>query len=205
MLKTTLLLTLESTINKLIASDSVTLSALGELEGSSIEIHISDFQQSVFILPFNGGLQLQSELNYPADVTLTGSSTSLMQMSSSDDKAAFLFGNGVEVAGKNALANQFQAVLANMQIDWEAILAEHTGDLLAHQITSFAKGQTEQVKKIAKSFELNFSEYIQEEIQILPTQIEADIQFAEIEELREQADRLSARIAQLEKSTQKQS
>lgn len=201
MLKTTLLLSVESTVNRLLESDPVTTASLGKLEGASIEIHIEDIRQSVFILPFHGGLQLHSELGYDADVTLTGDSGNLLQMISSENKASFLFGNGVSVSGKHAIANQFQTVLANMQIDWEAIVAEHTGDMVAHQLVSFLQGQATQAKKVAKSFELNFSEYIQEEAQLLPTTVEADIQFEEIETLRERTDRLAARLDLIDKKT----
>ncbi|SIS43594.1 ubiquinone biosynthesis accessory factor UbiJ [Neptunomonas antarctica] len=193
---------LESAINALLQSDPVTCQALQRLSGKIIQIEADDLQQSVFILPFNAGMQLQSHIEGEADVTLSGSSNRLLQLLSSDNKAELFFGNGISVTGESALANQFQNLLADTRIDWEGLLAEHTGDLAAHQISDAVKGQISFVKHVSDSLRENLHEYIQEELRILPTRPETDAFMDAVDNLKDRTDRLTARIHVLQ---QKQS
>lgn len=198
MLNAFVLTSLEAAMNKTLRSDPVTCSALATLEGHIIQILAEDLNQSIYILPFDQGAQLQAYLEGDADVILSGSSTRLLQLLTSDDKAEHFFGNGINIQGDASLANRFQALLADMQIDWEALLADAVGDLPAHQITSFGRSQLTFLQQATRSMKANLQEYIQEEIAALPTQPETEHFLQQVDELRERSDRLAARIQRLE-------
>ncbi len=202
MLNAFVLTSLEAAMNKALRSDPVTCSALATLEGRIIQILAEDLNQSVYILPFDQGAQLQAYLEGDADVTLSGSSTRLLQLLTSDDKAEHFFGNSISIQGDASLANRFQAVLADMQIDWEALLADAVGDLPAHQIASFGRSQLTFLQQATRSMKANLQEYIQEEIAALPTQPETEHFLQQVDELRERSDRLAARIQRLEEQAE---
>ena len=199
MLHAIILTPLESAINSLLQSDPVTCQALKRLTGRIIQIEATDIHQSIFIIPFDAGVQLQAHIEGAADVTLSGSSNRLLQLVSSDNKAEHFFGNGISVSGETSLANQFQQLLAEADIDWEALLADHIGDLPAHQLSKLTKSQLSFVKRISNSFSQNIHEYIQEEAQLLPTRPEAEGFMADVDHLKERVERLAARISALEK------
>ncbi len=199
MLHALILTPLESAINSLLQSDPVTCQALKRLTGRIIEIEATDLSQSVFIIPFNAGIQLQAHLEGEADVTLSGTSNRLLQLVSSDNKAEHFFGNGICVSGETSLANQFQQLLAETDIDWEALLADHIGDLAAHQLSELTRSQLSFVKRVGNSFSENIHEYIQEEAQLLPTRPEVEAFMADVDYLRDRTERLAARLNALEK------
>ncbi len=198
MLHAALITPLESLLNQLLTSDTVTGEALGRLSGSIIEIKAEDIDQSIFILPYLGGLQLQLDSEAPADVTLSGQSSTLFQLIRSKNKAEHFFGNGITVSGETALANQFQALIANTQIDWESLLATYLGDLPAHQLAEISRSKLGFIAQIGRSFGLNAKEYIQEELDILPTQAEIEGWMTESEATAESIERLTARIQRIE-------
>ncbi|WP_372743033.1 SCP2 domain-containing protein [Neptunomonas sp.] len=198
MLHALILTPLESAINSLLQSDSVTCQALKRLTGKVIQIEATDLKQSLFIIPFDAGVQLQAHFEGDADVTLSGPSNRLLQLISSDNKAEHFFGNGITVSGETSLANQFQQLLAETHIDWEAFLADYIGDLPAHQLSEFSKNQLNFVKRVGSSFSDNIHEYIQEEAQLLPTRPEAEAFMQDVDHLKDRAERLGARIRALE-------
>ena len=199
MLHAALLTSLEAAMNALLQSDPVTCKALERITGKVIRIEASDLQQSVYIIPFNAGVQLQGHNEGDADTTLSGSSSHLLQLINSDNKAEHFFGNGITVSGDTSLANKFQQLLGEVQIDWQALLAECVGDLPAHQLSVLTKNQFSFFRRLSNSFSENIHEYIQEEAQLLPTRPEAEAFMAEVDHLKDRAERLAARISALAK------
>lgn len=199
MLQAALLTSLEAAVNALLQSDPVTCKALERITGKVIRIEASDLQQSVYIIPFNAGVQLQGHIEGNTDTTLSGSSSRLLQLINSDNKAEYFFGNGITVSGDTSLANQFQQLLSEVQIDWEALLADCIGDLPAHQLSELTKSQFSFFKRLSNSFSENIHEYIQEEAQLLPTRPETEAFMAEVDHLKDRSERLAARINALVK------
>lgn len=201
MLHAAILTPLESAINIILQSDPVTCQALQRLTGKIIQIEASDLNQSIYIIPFNAGVQLQAHIECTADVTLSGLSSRLLQLFTSENKAEHFFGNGISVIGETSLANQFQSLLANTRIDWEALLANCIGDLPAHQLSELTRGQLSTFQRISHSLSENIHEYIQEEAQLLPTRPEASAFMEDVDMLKERTERLTARINALQKKS----
>lgn len=194
MLHALLLTPLESAINTLLQADPLTAKRLGAFTGSCIALHATDLQQSVFILPFEGGVQLQGHLEGEPDACLSGESTQFFALFKAQDKASLLFGNGIDIQGDHALANRFQALLADLQIDWEALLASVMGDLPAHTFAQLQRWKLATFNHTWESGRANLLEYVQEEAGIAPTVPEFEAFSADVRALRTQTDRLNARI-----------
>ena len=188
---------LEEAVNHLLASDPLSRKILTPIAGRTIAVELSDLHQTLYILPYEGGVQLQGTLLNSADVTLSGASSRFCQLMMSDDKSEHFFGNGIDIAGDSHLANQFQGALAQLKIDWESLLAEHIGDLAAHESVSLLKQQAGFFTHLQQSFHANVQEYVQEEARILPSRPEAEGVMDQIDQLRQRTDRLAARIEQL--------
>ena len=188
----------EQAINPLLKTDAVTCQRLESLTGNVIGFEITDLSISLFVLPIQGGVQLQHQFPDTPDVTLKGDSITFMKLLSSSDKSEHFFGNGITVEGNAGLANQLQAMLADLEIDWEALLSKVIGNLPAHQIMSLTRGQLNYAKQVNTNLPQNISEYIQEEIRVLPPRAEAEAFMDGVDKLRERTDRLAAHVAALQ-------
>ena len=198
MLHTALTLFLESSVNKLLATDSVSLGAIEKLSGKVFEFKISDAPIHLFLLPHSAGIELQQSYDHPADTCLTGSLTEFRALATANDKSSQLFGNGVNISGDVQLANKLQRIMANALIDWEGLIANYSSDLIAHQLFNFGRTAFKQGALTKESLSLNLAEYLQEEIRTLPPRPEIDGFVEDIDSLNQHVERLDARIAAIE-------
>jgi ubiquinone biosynthesis protein UbiJ len=72
------------------------------------------------------------------------------------------------------------------------------GDVAARQVAGFARGLLDWGRKAGDSLATNVSEYLQEEGRDLPTRTETEEFLADVDRLRDDAERLEARLARLE-------
>ncbi len=197
MLQTALILFLESSVNKILATDSATLSALEKLSGKVFEFKITDAPIHLYLFPHASGIELQRSFENPSDTCLTGSIAQFRLLATAQDKSSQLFGNGVMISGDTQLANKLQRIMANALIDWEGLIASYSSDLIAHQIFNFGKSAAKQTALTKESLSLNIGEYLQEEIQTLPPRAQVDGFVDDIDQLTQRVDRLEARISLL--------
>ncbi|MCP4597151.1 SCP2 sterol-binding domain-containing protein [Neptuniibacter sp.] len=195
MLQATLFTTTEEVCNQLLKRDPVTLQHLERLSGKVIAIELTFPQLNLYLLPNADGLQIQSVYNDEPDAILSGSIVDFATLISSKDKVDAMFGKTIQISGDSALATRLQEILADAQIDWEAMLGDIIGDLPAHQVAMYAVWKAQWYKNSASSLLHNFGEYVKEEARLVPTRPEADAFYAEVDSLRSRVERLAARIS----------
>jgi ubiquinone biosynthesis protein UbiJ len=104
----------------------------------------------------------------------------------------------VEIHGDVETGQLFKSILDEMEIDWEEQLSHLTGDVIAHQLGSVARRTRKIFKRSRKTLEQDISEYLQEELRLLPARIEAGNFSTDVNLLRMSADRLDARVKRLQ-------
>lgn len=112
-------------------------------------------------------------------------------------KARSLFNDKIRMKGDIELGQQVKKLFDEMDIDWEGHLAHFTGDVVAHQIGTFVRKGRAFKKKLDESMRQNISEYLSEELRVIPTKYELEDFFAEVDELSLSVERLQAHINQL--------
>ena len=70
-------------------------------------------------------------------------------------------------------------------------------DIVAHKIGNLFRSSQNWTEETIETFKLNSKEFLQEETRDLPAGPEADIFYQQVDQLRSDFDRLSARIEQL--------
>jgi ubiquinone biosynthesis accessory factor UbiJ len=75
------------------------------------------------------------------------------------------------------------------------------GDVAARQVANFARGFLDWGRKAGGSLATNVAEYLQEEGRDLPTRTEAEEFLEGVDRLRDDAERLEARLARMESRT----
>jgi len=200
MLSTSALLILESSLNQLIATDSVTVAALAKLSGKVIEFKVIDAPIHCYILPYAQGIELQQHYESNAHSTLMGSLKNFRELALSEDSSEHFFGNGISISGDTQLAATFARILNNAKIDWQGIIASLSGDLVAAELASFFQSSKAQLNITKDSLALNIAEYLQEEARTLPSPVEIETFIEDIDSVRSDVDRLEARLNILEQS-----
>ncbi len=192
------MLILEAAINRYLALDPELLDNLVAFNGKVIKIEITDIDKVFYLFPGASGIQITTEYNGAydgaVDTVLRGSLLSLFKMGLVSKVAPMLLKGEVEISGDTRLGHQFKNVISQVDIDWSEPLAKLVGDGLAYQIQQTAKNAGQWSKETLKSVSLSVSEYLQEESRDAVTQTELALFNDAVDKLRNDVDRLQARI-----------
>jgi len=186
--------TVESAINRYLSLDPEALSRFSSLEGRIIAIDIKGLNKTLSLFPSADGFLVFSDFDGEADATICGTPIALAKMGLTDDPKEMLFSGEITISGDTALANQFNRLLSKLDIDWEEILAKNIGDIAAHKMGNLFRSAGQWLKRSSNSVCLDAGEYIQEETHLSPSNAELRKFINQVDEVREAADRLSAKI-----------
>ena len=189
---------LEQLLNTAIRLDPETPNRLAPLHGLVIELQLVGPDISLYLIPGPNGIQLLSAFEGKPDCTLRGTPLDLSRMRGSRESADQLFGGAVEISGDTELARQFGDFIAELDMDWEEQLSKLTGDLVAHEIGTAARGLFDWGSAQTRTFEQNLQEYLQEELRLTPSRLEFEPFLSDVDRLRDDVERLEARIARLQ-------
>ena len=198
------MLILEAAINRYLALDPEMLDKLGQFNGKVIKLEMTGINKKTFyMLPNDRGIQILNEYDGSVDAVLRGSPVSLFKMGLASNAANLLLKGEIEITGDTRLGHQFKNVFSQMDIDWSEPLANLLGDGLAYQIQQSGSKLARWGKESVKSVSTSFSEYLQEESRDVVTGTELNIFNEAVDQLRNDVDRLQARINALDNSQPK--
>lgn len=197
-LKVGVLLALERAVNASIALDPATQKSLQALDGKVLHIVCTLPSHSVFVLFVDQHIELWSLFEGAADTTLSGSASAFFSLWRTRHKATALAESHVVLTGDSLLLQQLQNIAAHLDIDWEALLAERTGDVVAHQLGRAARqagvwftGARREAERLAR-------EFLQFESATVPSRHEVASFCRDVDDLQLRMDRLQAGIAVLQ-------
>jgi ubiquinone biosynthesis protein UbiJ len=105
----------------------------------------------------------------------------------------------MEIIGDTGLAQRFQQIIRNLEIDWEEHLSHWFGDMTAHKLVRILTQTSELLKETHRTISMDISEYLRYEKDMLPDREEVEEYIAAVDVLRNDAERLQLRIARLQK------
>ena len=198
-LNSTLIQILETVFNRYLALDPETSSLLGVLEGKCLGFDLTDPDIQLYCRPHAKAVSLSLECEQAPDSVIKGSVMNLLKMMRNDDPAQSLGSGEIEIAGDSRIAQDFSDILKNVEIDWEELVSKVTGDFAAHRIGNAARQAKGWFEETLEALRLDVSDYLREESGILPTDTEIGFFMRQVDEFRNDVDRLEARIKRLEK------
>ena len=134
-----------------------------------------------------------------ADVTIRGAPLSLLRFVFAANRETLILREEVSVRGDIALATQLQQLLARMDIDVEEAIAQHLGDIAAHEFVRSMRGLGRWMRTTGAALLADASEYLRYEA-ALAARAEDVERFAQaVDGIRDDVERLEARIARLER------
>ena len=205
LIKPLLIATLETALNRYLALDNNKEDLLIPLKGKIIALTVQPFNETLYLCPTGDSIQIIDHTLTSPDTTISGSAWALGLMGISAKPMRSVFSGEIKIEGDIQTGKQFQAVFKKLDIDLEGLLAQYAGDDLANRISQFFRSGQEWGKETIETFRLNTSEFLQEETRDLPAKPEIDIYYQQVDELRNDCDRLQARVERLSQiSAQKQ-
>jgi ubiquinone biosynthesis protein UbiJ len=192
-----LLASAEHGINRVLRMDSTALPRLDRLSGKVIAIECTRPVFHLHVLPSDDGLMLAANWEGGADVTLRASAASLMRLATSKDKNAVLHGPDVELDGESGVLLELVGVLQDLDLDWEYELQRWLGPVAAPLIGGHLRNSARWTRDSAASLSHNLAEYLAEESRTLVGAREAQARFAELDQTKQDLERLEARFERL--------
>jgi ubiquinone biosynthesis protein UbiJ len=196
----------EQLLNAVISMDEVTQQRLAELHGRRIAIEFKEWDLTLlFVADAQGRLQLSIDDVDAADATIRATPFDFSETMRMERKEDQVFKGKITLDGDTRLAQRFSDILAGLEIDWEEQLSKLTGDVAAHQLGDMLRGFQRWARRNQHVMRDNLGEYLTEEKQLLPTAFEVAEWRAEVDRLRDDVDRLAARVVRLLSATEKES
>ena len=191
---------IESLVNRGLALDQDSLEALALLSGKVIALEFINTGLKFYLFPCAGGLQLQD--NHDGDVNVRIMATvpdMLSYLLSSRDESKSASGT-LQVVGDVGLAQRFQSIIRNTDLDWEEFLSRYTGDIIAHKLGNLIRQTGTIARHTGDTLRQDISEYLLYEKEILPVREDIEDYVSSVDELRNHVERLKHRIERLERS-----
>ena len=189
-----LLRPLQTLLNRHLQESSVARSQLAELDGESLQLKLAGVPFAVTLVAVPGELLLGTD--GPADPSAVISGTPLAA-------AKYVRGNetiasaGLHIAGDAEVAGVFLDILKAARPDLEEELSRVTGDVAAHKLGNLVRGARDFASKTMQTLRANSSEYLTEESRQLPSRNEVEEFYADVATLRNDVERIAARLRQL--------
>ena len=169
---------------------------LATLNGKVVAIELQGLN-STFYLAFNGDrVQVQAHLLGEPDACISGTPLSLMRLrlQGRREQQQSLFGGDVTISGDAELGRQVNALLDELDIDWEEQLSRLVGDIVAHEIGSRARAFGDWARQTLDTLTEDGREYLHEEARLLVSRAELEPFLSDVDVLRDDVERLEKRI-----------
>jgi len=180
-------------LNKNIGESTAAREQCARLDNKVIAIRVRDTTLASYFAVSNEAVSLSSEHDAEPDVVITGSLVTLALLSGENS----LRDGSLDLTGDAATAQAFQKLLAHAKPDVEEELSGVIGDAAAHTLGKFARGVGRWARDTRSIMRDNIREYLQEESRDVPSRYEVERFSKDVNVLRDDVDRLAARIERL--------
>lgn len=187
---------IESVLNRNIQATTPARELCEKLSGTVVAIRVRDTALTGWFIVHDDSLELTTEADLEPDVLISGSIVTLASMAGESGVRSIRAGS-LELTGDPVLADDFQRLLTYAKPDIEEELSGIVGDAAAHRIGEIARGVSNWGREARATMGDNIREYLQEESRDLPSRYEVDRFAKGVSELRDDVDRLEARIKRL--------
>lgn len=180
-------------LNRNIGESTAAREQCERLDGKVVAIRVRDTALACYFSIDNEVVTLGAEPDAEPDVIITGSLVTLALMAGEDS----IRDGSLDLAGDAATAQAFQQLLTHAKPDVEEELSGVIGDSAAHTLGQFAKGVGRWARETRSIMRDNIREYLQEESRDVPSRYEVERFSKDVNVLRDDVDRLAARIDRL--------
>ena len=182
-------------LNRNVAQSAKAQTLVGQLEGRSLSL-VADGTPFAFTMHVRSGRIDLVEGSGAADAELSGTPLALLSLAGANGERSLRAGS-VRISGDAEVAQKLRELLRHVQPDAEEELSRVIGDVAAHQVAGFARGLFDWGRRASDTMSTSVAEYLQEEGRDVPTRTELDEFLRDVDTLRNDVDRLEARLQRL--------
>ena len=184
-------------LNRQIASRAQARALCARLDGRLVVLRVRDTALSAAFLLKDSGISMSAAVDGEPDVIITGSLLALMRLAATGDEELMRSGV-IDLAGDGETAASFRQLLRYARPDPEEELSRLVGDVAAHGIGEVIRGIGNWGRQSGAVIRQNIGEYLQEESRLLPGRRDIHRFREAVETLRDDVERLEARIRHLQ-------
>ncbi len=168
-----------------------------QLAGTTAAVRVKNTALTAYFTVNEDSIALADATENNPDICITGSLLTLARMAGSGDAGAIRDGS-LELIGDAETAQAFQELLSAAKPDLEESLSTIVGDAAAHSLGRFSRGVRRWARDARSTMGANIREYLQEESRDVPSRYEVERFAADVGGLRDDVERLAARIKRLQ-------
>ena len=184
--------TIENVLNRGLPRSPRARQLCRELQGHRVGVDVSGFTRLV-VESTGETLQIARDASAVAEAEISGGPLSLLALAGESPEAVLQRGD-VQIRGDVELAQKFRELALLLRPDIEEEVSKVLGDVPAHHLGRVARAAFGWTRNAASTSVQNVAEYFAHERQHLVPRAEADQLLKGVDTLRENVDRLQARI-----------
>lgn len=186
----------EALLNRCIDASLQAAALARGLQGTSLQVDIDGIMR-IRASAHRGRLALLAGDDSGADAAISGSLPALLQLLKGGVNRE-PGSSAAQIRGDAEIANRYRELFMLAQPDPEEELSRWIGDLPARRVSRFAQRALAFARRARRTAGENIAEYLQEESRCLVNEPELEEFLRGVDELRETADRIEARLGRLE-------
>lgn len=187
---------LETALNHVLSLDPDTVSRLAALDGRSVQLHLRGPELALSITVEGDHLKVgPAQDDNHLRVAATPGSLLAMLLKRDDEGVA---PGKVEIAGDADLARRLEKLASKFAPDFEEAFARSFGDVLGVPLAKAVRNGLAHAKETASHLTTDTADWLRDEARVAAAPGEVEGFLDGVDELRERADRLDARLSRLE-------
>ena len=185
---------IENYINKILSKDEHTLHQLKKINNKVIVFKFLNTKIKLYVIPVINGLSISMTSKRKADVLINSTPSNFIKMLLSSRYNVSGTPIDMQVEGDISIANDFEKIMRNLEIDIEDPMSNLIGDTLSYQFIRIIRRIREASLKSSEIIIKDLSEYLKFEVEMLPDELLVDEFLKEVDSIRNDVERVSQRI-----------
>ncbi|MBC6427861.1 MAG: SCP2 sterol-binding domain-containing protein [Cellvibrionales bacterium] len=176
----------------LLDSDPANAAALESLDGRCIAVACTAPPLHFVLYIESPHIRVAAPTDKAADLRICGTLDALLRWLTAPADSAAGGGHGIDIAGDAGLLLAAQRLVRQLEVDWEALLAERVGDAAAVLLTDLMHGVRSGGRRLRTEFERGVQAQVERHSQSLPGRAELQAAQAHLADLHRRLDYLDA-------------
>jgi ubiquinone biosynthesis protein UbiJ len=189
---------LETALNAYLGQDAETAATLERIDGRLVAVHLEGLDLEFVLVPETSRIRVHGSLGDEPDAVIRATPLALLRVALAEQPAAALAGGDVRIEGDVEVGERLWGVLRAVEFDWEELMSRYIGDPLAHALGANARDLGARLRRNFAHTVDDLGEYVTEEARLSPVRPELNDFLDAVDRLREDIDRLEARLLRLE-------